>query len=122
MTFAFFFVFLHVCSNTSLAVSFISLQLSMLSDVRSLVAPQDLELYDRLVLHREREAHQAWHGGLGVLHPQSHCNRTAPVIHDAGHTIPATVHHLSTTPENLLKYCLRLPFHLPDLFHFTSLM
>uniref|UniRef100_A0A3B4U5Z4 Whirlin n=1 Tax=Seriola dumerili TaxID=41447 RepID=A0A3B4U5Z4_SERDU len=33
-------------------------KLSMLSEVRSLVAPQDLELYDRLVLHREMEAHQ----------------------------------------------------------------
>ncbi|XP_070690471.1 whirlin [Pempheris klunzingeri] len=64
-------------------------KLSMLSEVRSLVAPQDLELYDRLVLHREREAHQAWHGGLGALHPQSHCNHAAPVIHDAGHTVPA---------------------------------
>lgn len=41
----------------------------MLAEVRSLVAPQDLEIFDRLVLHREREAHQSWHGGLGVLHP-----------------------------------------------------
>ncbi|XP_035852217.1 whirlin-like isoform X2 [Sander lucioperca] len=65
-------------------------KLSMLSEVRSLVAPQDLELYDGLVLHCEREAHQAWHGGLGVLHPQSHGNHIAPVIHDAGHTVPAT--------------------------------
>ncbi|XP_051278245.1 whirlin isoform X3 [Dicentrarchus labrax] len=65
-------------------------KLSMLSEVRSLVAPQDLELYDRLVLHREREAHQAWHGGLGVLHPQGHCNHATPVIHDTGHTVPAT--------------------------------
>ncbi|KAM9360092.1 whirlin [Symphorus nematophorus] len=65
-------------------------KLSMLSEVRSLVAPQDLELYDRLVLHREREAHQAWHGGLGVLHPQGLCNHAAPVIHNAGHTIPVT--------------------------------
>ncbi|XP_070761045.1 whirlin-like [Enoplosus armatus] len=64
-------------------------KLSMLSEVRSLVAPQDLELYDRLVLHHEREAHHAWHGGLGVLHPQGHCNHEAPVIHDAGHTVPA---------------------------------
>ncbi|XP_056135488.1 whirlin-like [Lampris incognitus] len=48
-------------------------KLSLLSEVRSLVAPQDLELYDGLVLHREREAHKAWHGCLGVLHPHSHC-------------------------------------------------
>lgn len=64
----------------------------MLSEVRSLVVPQDLELYDKLVLHHEREAHQVWHGGLGVLHPQAHA---APVIHDSGHTVPAMVDPLS---------------------------
>ncbi|XP_034064205.1 whirlin isoform X1 [Gymnodraco acuticeps] len=58
-------------------------KLSMLADVRSLVAPLDLELYDRLVLHREREAHQAWHGGPGVLHLQGYCNQ------NAGHGHPA---------------------------------
>nr|XP_033946542.1 whirlin-like [Pseudochaenichthys georgianus] len=58
-------------------------KLSMLADVRSLVAPLDLELYDRLVLHREREAHQAWHGGPGVLHPQGYWNQYA------GHGHPA---------------------------------
>uniref|UniRef100_H2MTS8 Whirlin b n=1 Tax=Oryzias latipes TaxID=8090 RepID=H2MTS8_ORYLA len=42
-------------------------KLSMLSEVRSLVAPHDLEIYDRLVQHREKEARQAWQGGLGVL-------------------------------------------------------
>lgn len=82
-------------------------QLSMLSEVRSLVASQDLELYDRLVLHREREAHQAWHGGLGVLHPQGHCNHAAPVIHDAGHTVPVTVDPLSIIPENVHCKCLK---------------
>uniref|UniRef100_A0A3Q3EAP0 Whirlin b n=1 Tax=Labrus bergylta TaxID=56723 RepID=A0A3Q3EAP0_9LABR len=77
-------------------------KLSMLSEVRSMVAPQDLELYDRLVLHRERETHQAWHGGIGVMHPQAHCTHTAPVAHDAGHTVPTTVDPLST----LTKKCL----------------
>lgn len=62
-------------------------QLSMLSDVRSLVAPQDLELYDRLVLHREREAHQAWQGGLGGLHLPGHCNHAASVMQTAGSTL-----------------------------------
>ncbi|XP_047237181.1 whirlin isoform X3 [Girardinichthys multiradiatus] len=62
-------------------------KLSMLSEVRSLVAPQDLEVYDRLVLHHRREAHQAWQGGLKVLHPSGHCNLAAPVIHDAGQPI-----------------------------------
>ncbi|XP_035496887.2 whirlin isoform X1 [Scophthalmus maximus] len=75
-------------------------KLSMLSEVRSLVLPQDLELYDRLVLHREREAHQAWHGGLGVLHPQGLCNHAAPVIHDAVHTVPATQDELLASCES----------------------
>lgn len=75
-------------------------QLSMLSEVRSLVTPQDLEVYDRLVVHREREAHQAWQGGLGVLHPQGHCNHAVPVSHDVGHTVPAAVGLLSTIPQN----------------------
>nr|XP_020454787.1 whirlin-like [Monopterus albus] len=52
--------------------------------------PHDLELYDRLVLHHEREAHQSLHRGLGVLHPQGHSKYAAPVIHDIGHTVPAT--------------------------------
>ncbi|XP_071379874.1 whirlin-like [Centroberyx affinis] len=64
-------------------------KLSLLSEVRSLVAPQDLELYDGLVVHREREAHQAWHGGLAALHPQSHCIHEAAVILDTGHATPA---------------------------------
>ncbi|KAI3372494.1 hypothetical protein L3Q82_022695 [Scortum barcoo] len=76
-------------------------KLSMLSEVRSLVAHQDLELYDRLVLHREREAHQAWHGGLGVLHPQGHCNHATHVIHDTGHSAPASVDPLSPIPKNV---------------------
>ncbi|KAM9858191.1 whirlin [Aulostomus maculatus] len=65
-------------------------KLSMLSEVRSLVAPQDLEFYDRLVLHREREAHQTWHGGLGVLQPQGHYIHASSVIPDAAHPVPAT--------------------------------
>ncbi|XP_014894662.1 whirlin isoform X1 [Poecilia latipinna] len=59
-------------------------KLSLLSEVRSLVAPQDLEVYDSLVLHHQREAHQAWQGGLRVLHPSGHCSHAALVIHDAG--------------------------------------
>ncbi|XP_023140998.1 whirlin isoform X1 [Amphiprion ocellaris] len=65
-------------------------KLSMLSEVRSLVAPQDLDLYDRLVLHQQREAHMTWYGGLGVLHPQGLCNQPAPTICVAGHTVSAT--------------------------------
>lgn len=58
----------------------------MLSEVRSLVAPQDLEVYDNLVLHRQREAHQAWQGGHRVLHPPGHCDHAGPALHDAGQT------------------------------------
>lgn len=61
----------------------------MLSEVRSLVAPQDLEVFDRLVLHREREAHQSWHGGLGVLHP--HGLHVLPGSQDGGAAAPAVV-------------------------------
>lgn len=71
----------------------------MLSEVRSLVPPQDLELYDRLVLHRERESHQPWHGGLGVAHLQGHCNHGASLIHDGGQSVPATVRRLSATSD-----------------------
>ncbi|XP_047446932.1 whirlin [Mugil cephalus] len=63
-------------------------KLSMFTEVRSLVAHKDLEIYDSLVLHREREAHPAWHPGLGVLHPQDQCNHAAPVTFEAGHTVP----------------------------------
>lgn len=67
-------------------------QLSMLSEVRSLVAPQDLEIFDRLVLHREREAHQSWHAGLGVLHPHGlHGHTTVPGSQDGGAATPAVV-------------------------------
>lgn len=74
----------------------------MLADVRSLVAPLDLELYDRLVLHREREAHQAWHGGPGVLYPQGYWNQ------NAGHGHPARVGPLSHI--TLHQYCGMLTF------------
>ncbi|XP_075903254.1 uncharacterized protein LOC142902243 isoform X2 [Nelusetta ayraudi] len=64
-------------------------KLSMLSEVRSLVAPQDLEIFDRLVLHREREAHQSWHGGLGVLHPHGLHTHGVPESQDGGAGAPA---------------------------------
>ncbi|XP_039902464.1 whirlin-like isoform X3 [Simochromis diagramma] len=64
-------------------------KLSMLSEMRRLVAPQDLDVYDRLVLHHGRESHQSWRGGLEVWQSQGHCSHIAPVIHDAEQTIPA---------------------------------
>lgn len=62
-----------------------SLQLSMLAEVRSLVALQDLEMFDRLVVHHDREVHQAWPGGLGA-DPQCPCSLQAPQIHHPGHS------------------------------------
>ncbi|XP_005942991.1 whirlin isoform X2 [Haplochromis burtoni] len=64
-------------------------KLSMLSEMRRLVAPQDLDVYDRLVLQHGRESHQSWRGGLEVWQSQGHCSHIAPVIHDAEQTIPA---------------------------------
>ncbi|XP_038868886.1 whirlin-like [Salvelinus namaycush] len=68
-------------------------KLSLLSEVRSQVAPQELELYDGLVLHREREALKAWHGGIGSLHPAhpySRCLHTEPSASHS-HSNPATL-------------------------------
>ncbi|XP_072289190.1 whirlin-like [Eucyclogobius newberryi] len=56
-------------------------KLSLLSEVRALVSAQDLEAFDRLVLHRQREVTQAFHGGLGVLRAPGHCPHQS-----AGHT------------------------------------
>ncbi|XP_055080222.1 whirlin-like [Periophthalmus magnuspinnatus] len=56
-------------------------KLSLLSEVRGLVSAQDLEVFDRLVLLRQREVTQAFHGGLGVLRPPGHCPHQS-----AGHT------------------------------------
>lgn len=86
----------------------------MLTEVRSLVAPQDLEMYDRLVLHREREAHQAWHGGLGVMHPQGLCNHAAHGSQDGGQGIPAAVGHLATITQNMTSIEM-----LSDIFLFS---
>lgn len=55
-------------------------QLSLLAEVRTLIAPHDLERFDGQVLHREMEAWRARHGGPGLLHPDSIC-----VTHPEGH-------------------------------------
>ena len=60
------------------------LQLALLSGVRSLVGPKDLDLDDGLVLRREREA---WHGGLGAAHPRGRCPHEA----SPGQQTPAVV-------------------------------
>ncbi|XP_065106322.1 whirlin isoform X2 [Paramisgurnus dabryanus] len=46
-------------------------KLSLLAEVRTLIAPKDLERFDGQVLNREMEAWRARHGGPGVLHPDS---------------------------------------------------
>lgn len=61
-----------------------SLQLSMMAEVRSLVALQDLEIFDRLVVHRDREGLQAWPGGPGAA-PPCCCSLQAPRLHGPGH-------------------------------------
>lgn len=63
----------------------------MLAEVRGLVALQDLELFDRLVVHQDREAHQAWHAGLAAVSPQCPCSLAAPQVHDLGHGTRALV-------------------------------
>ncbi|XP_019907773.2 whirlin isoform X2 [Esox lucius] len=63
-------------------------KLSLLSEVRSLVSPQDSELFDRMVLRREREALKAWHGGIGA--PQTH-SRCAHMEHPPSHSNPSTL-------------------------------
>ncbi|XP_048043273.1 whirlin [Megalobrama amblycephala] len=55
-------------------------KLSLLAEVRTLIAPHDLEGFDGQVLHREMEAWRARHGGSGLLHPDSIC-----VTHPEGH-------------------------------------
>ncbi|XP_055055245.2 whirlin isoform X1 [Misgurnus anguillicaudatus] len=46
-------------------------KLSLLAEVRTLIAPKDLERFDGQVLNREMEAWRARHGGPGLLHPDS---------------------------------------------------
>lgn len=55
-------------------------QLSLLAEVRTLIAAQDLERFDGQVLHREMEAWRARHAGPGLLHPDS-----ISVTHPEGH-------------------------------------
>ncbi|KAJ0019794.1 hypothetical protein NQD34_007363 [Periophthalmus magnuspinnatus] len=67
-------------------------KLSLLSEVRGLVSAQDLEVFDRLVLLRQREVTQAFHGGLGVLRPPGHCpHQSAGHTGHTGHTGSAKV-------------------------------
>ncbi|XP_053085161.1 whirlin [Pangasianodon hypophthalmus] len=43
-------------------------KLTLLAEVRVLIAPQDLERFDGQVVHHEMEAWRVRHGGLGLLH------------------------------------------------------
>uniref|UniRef100_A0A8C7TK47 Whirlin b n=1 Tax=Oncorhynchus mykiss TaxID=8022 RepID=A0A8C7TK47_ONCMY len=88
-------------------------KLSLLSEVRTLVAPQDLEVYDGLVLHREREALKAWHGETGTLHPHSHCvhtERSASHSHSNPTTLcSAKVKEVRSTAESPPSFKPSLP-------------
>lgn len=59
-------------------------KLTLLAEVRTLIAVQDLERFDGQVLHREMEAWRARHGGLGLLHPDSIC-----ISHPESHGLSA---------------------------------
>ncbi|KAI2664717.1 Whirlin [Labeo rohita] len=67
-------------------------KLSLLAEVRALIAPQDLERFDGQVLHREMEAWRARHGGQGLLHPDTIC-----ITHPEGH-IPAACQLTTAVP------------------------
>lgn len=67
-------------------------QLSLLAEVRTLIASQDLERFDGQVLHREMEAWRARHGGPGLLHPDPIC-----ITHPEGH-IPAVCQLTTAVP------------------------
>ncbi|XP_064792546.1 whirlin-like [Oncorhynchus masou masou] len=87
-------------------------KLSLLSEVRSQVAPQELELYDGLVLHREREALKACHGGMGSLHPvhpYSRCLHAEPSASQS-HSNPAT---LCSTKNEVQSTAESPPFFKP---------
>ncbi|XP_056602282.1 whirlin [Triplophysa dalaica] len=58
-------------------------KLSLLAEVRTLIAPKDLERFDGQVLNRELEAWRSRHAGSGLLHPDSLC-----ISHPEGH-VPA---------------------------------
>uniref|UniRef100_A0A3P9M6K2 Whirlin b n=1 Tax=Oryzias latipes TaxID=8090 RepID=A0A3P9M6K2_ORYLA len=97
-------------------------KLSMLSEVRSLVAPHDLEIYDRLVQHREKEARQAWQGGLGVLHPSSQ-GSPADTTPSTRSITPARAppSSLTLTPPNTLTIITNaMPPHLLNQPHLSS--
>uniref|UniRef100_A0A8C1Z885 Whirlin b n=1 Tax=Cyprinus carpio TaxID=7962 RepID=A0A8C1Z885_CYPCA len=89
-------------------------KLSLLAEVRTLIAPQDLERFDGQVLHREMEAWRARHGGLGLLHPDSIC-----VTHAEGH-IPAAC-QLTTAVPGYNKIECRLDGSLMPLESLNSL-
>ncbi|XP_053337642.1 whirlin [Clarias gariepinus] len=46
-------------------------KLTLLAEVRALIAPQDLERFDGQVVHHEMEAWRARHGSLGLVHTKS---------------------------------------------------
>ncbi|XP_058231551.1 whirlin isoform X2 [Hemibagrus wyckioides] len=59
-------------------------KLTLLAEVRALIAPQDLERFDGQVVHHEMEAWRMRHGGLSLLH------HTKPICspHPESHVLP----------------------------------
>ncbi|KAK2912112.1 hypothetical protein Q8A67_004245 [Cirrhinus molitorella] len=74
-------------------------KLSLLAEVRTLIAPQDLERFDGQVLHREMEAWRARHAAQGLLRPDSIC-----VTHPEGHS-PAACQLTAAVPAYNKNEC-----------------
>ncbi|TRY94032.1 hypothetical protein DNTS_011948 [Danionella cerebrum] len=55
-------------------------KLSLLAEVRTLIAPQDLERFDSQVLNREMDAWRARHGGLDSICIPSASQKTNPLL------------------------------------------
>ncbi|KAG1958766.1 whirlin [Pimephales promelas] len=89
-------------------------KLSLLAEVRTLIAAQDLERFDGQVLQHEMEAWRARHAGPGLLHPDSIC-----VTHPEGH-VPSVCQLTSAVPGYNKSEC-RLDGSLMPLQSLNSL-
>lgn len=65
------------------------------------MALQDLEMFDRLVLHQDRELHQAWPGAS----PLCPCSLQPPQVHHPGHSCSLLV---SPGPSETFSWLLVL--------------
>lgn len=90
-----------VCDEPTVTGVFLcSLQLTLLAEVRALIAPQDLERFDGQVVHHEMEAWRVRHGGLGLLHH----NKTICSSHPEGLVSNACL--MSASAMGYAKVCV----------------